>query len=199
MDSSHVSKKSSTFSTDILDNFHVYADNYNRSHRDAAKQCKEDGYTLAMPKTPEQQQEMVNQIRSVTQGKKWRLWIGFTGSENGGFTWADGESVTWTNWWTGSGGQPNSGSKSQCGEIVTSASWTWNDNECHNANHFVCQEVSSVLPSLSVAAPKSTPAASKCLCTLRLGNTLVWYRKNNSELIPISFLLTVRDILYNCV
>ena len=116
------------------DKFHVHWDYMN--YEEAAQKCKDDGYTLAMPKTLEIQQEMVNQISLDTQTQE-RMWIGFTGSSNDGFTWADGEPVAWTNWWTN---QPNSGSRSDCGEIVTSASGAWSDNECWVHKHFICQE-----------------------------------------------------------
>ena len=131
-------KNLACFPTDVFHVYHIFHGNYSLRYSDAANKCKENGYPLAMPKTLKQQQMMENQIRTVTQGLDWRMWIGFTGSAKHGFTWSDGESVGWTYWWAG---QPNSGSQKSCGEIVTSASWAWNDNECWRRRPFICQEI----------------------------------------------------------
>lgn len=87
-----------------------------------------------------QQQFLVSQANNATNWQNF--WIGLNDrNDEGGYVWADGTPVTYTNWSTH---QPNDWNGAQdCVEVLLYGSSTlmntWNDLSCAATRPFVCE------------------------------------------------------------
>ncbi|XP_019633370.1 PREDICTED: C-type mannose receptor 2-like [Branchiostoma belcheri] len=114
----------------------------------AEEACGEDGGTLAMPRDAETSVFLVSLYKSVSSRNFF--WIGLHDRRiEGKFEWVDGSALGSYNSWEP--GQPENFKGIQDCVIyhayaVTCLKDTWNDQDCHSSNDFICQVAPASCP-----------------------------------------------------
>ncbi|KAI8516950.1 hypothetical protein Bbelb_055310 [Branchiostoma belcheri] len=119
-----------------------------KSHDEAKKTCKNEGATLAMPKTEELDVTLRDLVK--TEGGNKGYWIGME-EKDGTWYWVDGSKVG-NNGYTGwNPDEPSNNSRwlgTLCGQYWEKvSSWLfsqsgypmWDDEACFNLRRFICQ------------------------------------------------------------
>ncbi|EFK95254.1 protein containing Serine/threonine protein kinase // C-type lectin // C-type lectin, partial [sediment metagenome] len=127
--------------------------------REAAARCRRMGGRLAIVQDKDQDEFLASISRS-------HVWLGATDEgQEGKWVWADGSSITYTNW---DKGEPNNARDLSTGEcenyLMLSKYGKWNDfsERCRIIDGFICEWESSVLPAKSrIVTPDLLHAALK--------------------------------------
>merc|ERR1711936_838886 len=105
--------------------------------------CQAGGGSLAMPRSPQQWEELLAARRSEDVQLTDSVWLGLNAMDGGTWRWNSGDDVTWSNWMDG---QPDG--SGLCGVWYTRdppASWAqadrWDDWGCAENLTFACQTV----------------------------------------------------------
>ncbi|XP_024910181.1 macrophage mannose receptor 1-like [Cynoglossus semilaevis] len=73
------------------------------------------------------------------------VWIGFNSLDTSkGFVWTDGSASNYENW--GFGEPNNYNDNEHCAEVLSSYIQYWNDKNCDDTNHLICQIQKGVTP-----------------------------------------------------
>merc|ERR1712110_605018 len=103
--------------------------------------CQAGGGSLAMPRSPQQWEELLAARPSEDVQLTDSLWMGLDAKDGGTWRWNSGDDVTWADWMDG---QPDG--SGECGVWYTRdppASWAqadrWDDWRCAESLSFVCQ------------------------------------------------------------
>lgn len=103
----------------------------------ARSYCIQSGYDLVTLSSPEEQAFLTGEENSRASSP---FWIGYSdkGTE-GTFTWASGEPTVYVNWRPG---QPNNDNNQNCAEDNSQSTGQWNDIDCSQTRHFICERSS---------------------------------------------------------
>jgi len=103
--------------------------------------CQASGGSLAMPRSPQQWEELLAARPSEDVQLTDSVWLGLDAIDGGTWRWNSGDDVTWADWMDG---QPDG--SGECGVWYTRdppASWAqadrWDDWRCAESLSFVCQ------------------------------------------------------------
>ena len=108
---------------------------FQRSWDDAESYCVGLGGHLASVLSDQDSAELYH----VPTADFETLWIGGSNRQTGNWSWSNGNTWDYTNWYPGNGfysAQPNGGDN-QCLEF--SAAYAWSDNDCMKKNAFFCE------------------------------------------------------------
>ena len=92
-------------------------------------------------------------IFTETIGSVSSTWIGASDAvTEGDWKWTNGESITFTNWYSG---RPNNwGGRQACATINFKSSGKWDDDTCTTQHPYICQGVQLTIPGRSLTSTK---------------------------------------------
>jgi hypothetical protein len=104
---------------------------------DARTYCVQNGYDLVSISSSAEQAFLTGEESSRSSSP---FWIGYNDRGNEGtFTWVNGETPVYVNWRPG---QPNNNNNEDCVEDNSQDTGQWNDVDCAQTRHFICERAS---------------------------------------------------------
>lgn len=104
-----------------------------RTWAGARDACASIDYQLVVFETPAESLDVMNSGVSLAGGDDW--WIGLSDfAQEGNYVWVNNEPLTFNHF---NNGEPNNDGNEDCIEFRGNTGW--NDVDCGNGNHFVCE------------------------------------------------------------
>ncbi len=119
----------------FLGRTYTFCNDY-RTWTDARTFCVNQGGHLAAIRSAQLNTFLVNESGAIDSAHYW--WVGGNDiTTEGQWTWAGGVAWTYTNW---QGGEPNNVNNEDCLQLWRFTGGTWNDGNCSQAHHYICEK-----------------------------------------------------------
>ncbi|XP_078579041.1 perlucin-like [Branchiostoma floridae x Branchiostoma japonicum] len=110
-----------------------------KPYADARATCQAEGARLVVVKTAAMDTYLGDTIKNSHNDNTW-IGLDDLNSPTHQFVWSDGSTLTSSDYSNWDGAQPDNPDTEQCVEIRVEYSYNWNNHECAELKHYVCEK-----------------------------------------------------------